>query len=71
MTTTSPKVIGATGGSIGGGALSVVILYLLGTYAHFNPPPEVAAAVTLIISAVTAYVGGWLSPHLPAPPQGG
>lgn len=65
---TSQKVVGATGGSVVGGALSVVLLYLLGQYAHFVPPPEVASAITLLISAVTTYIGGWLTPHSLAPP---
>lgn len=68
MTGASSKVVGATGGSVIGGAVSVVLLYCLGTYAHFNPPPEVAGAITLLIGSVTTYVAGWLTPHTP---QGG
>jgi hypothetical protein len=63
MTPATPKVVGATGGSVAGSALSILVLYLLGQYAHFNPPPEVAGAITLLVSGVTTYVGGYLSPH--------
>jgi hypothetical protein len=69
VNTTTPKVVGATGGSVIGSALSIVILWLLGQYAHFNPPAEVAGAITLLISGVTTYLGGWLAPHTP-PPSG-
>lgn len=69
---TSQKVVGATGGSVAGGALSVVLLYILGNYAHFSPPPEVASAITLLISGFTTWAGGYITPHgTPPPPAAG
>lgn len=60
---TAPKVVGGTVGSVTGGAISVVALYLAGQYLKFTPPPEVASAITLLISGLTAYIGGWFAPH--------
>lgn len=68
---TSQKVVGATSGSVAGGAISILVLYLLGQYAHFNPPAEVASAITLLIGTLTTFLGGYLTPHAPTPPQGG
>lgn len=45
----------ATGTGLGG-AVSVVVLYCLSSIWNIEPPPEVAAAVTVIASFVCAYL---------------
>ena len=37
------------------GAVAVVALYLLHTFARFDPPPEVAGAITIIIGYLVSY----------------
>ena len=42
-------------GALGGGALATIILWALGEYANINPPPEVASAFGVILSAAVGY----------------
>jgi hypothetical protein len=59
----SPKV----GGAAIAGAIVTIGVWALGTYAHVTLPPDVTAAATVIVGAVT----GYLIPHSSAaPPQG-
>lgn len=46
------------GGSIAG-ALTTIVFWLLSTYAHISPPPEIAAAITFVIVNAVAY----FTPH--------
>lgn len=39
-----------------GGAVAVVLLWVGSTYGHITPPPEVAAAVTAIVTFVVSAV---------------
>jgi hypothetical protein len=50
--------------TVGGGAtaVSVVVLYLLATYAHFNPPADVAMALGALIGGVVYFVSGYITP---------
>lgn len=49
-----------------GGAVATVIMWALGQYAHFNPPPEVATAIGVIIVSLVAYI----TPHQQGAPNG-
>jgi hypothetical protein len=42
-------------GAFGGGALSAVLLWAAGEYAHFNPPPEIASQIGVLVSAIVGY----------------
>lgn len=42
-------------GSVGG-AFSIVVLYLLNTYAGFNPPAAVSEAIATLFSFVFSYL---------------
>jgi hypothetical protein len=44
-----------TSGGLVGGWLAVILLYVLATYARFNPPPEVAAAIGGLVGFVVSY----------------
>ena len=64
----TPKVVGATGGSLIGGALSVVLLWGVGAaFPSITIPPEVAGAVTILVSAAATFVAGYFAPHSPTP----
>ena len=39
-----------------GGAVASLVLWLLSQYANFNPPPEVAGAITTIIAFLVGYI---------------
>lgn len=53
--------IGATGGASTAGAVAVVLVWGL-SLTGVNPPAEVVAALTVIVAAVGALVGGKLTP---------
>ena len=46
-------------------AISVVVLYLLGKYAGFNPPPEVALAIGGLIIGAVSFATGYVTPPAP------
>jgi len=52
----SPKPISKVSGGALGSAVSTVLLWLLHTYLHISPPPEVAAAFTGLVSFGISYV---------------
>lgn len=41
--------------ALGGGALSTVLLWVLGQYFGINPPPEVSAQIGVLVSAIVGY----------------
>jgi uncharacterized membrane protein YjjB (DUF3815 family) len=43
-------------------ALSVVILYLLATYAHFSPPPDITLALGALIGGAVYFIAGYVTP---------
>jgi hypothetical protein len=51
----------STGAGTVGGAISVILLWLLASYdPDFQVPVEVGAAITTVVSALCAYIGLWL-----------
>lgn len=62
-----PKVQGA----INGGALSLIVLYVLQTYVpHFDPPAAVAGAITTLFAGIFGYASPNDSPSgQTAPPK--
>jgi hypothetical protein len=62
------KVVASTSGSVVGGALTVLVVWLLGL-GHIVVPSDVASALTVLFGAVLAFAGGWLAPPDPAGPQ--
>jgi hypothetical protein len=57
----SPKTAGATGGSVTGGAVSLILLWVFGLIRpDIVVPNEVAVAFSVVISGILAFAGGWL-----------
>ena len=57
------KVVAATGGSLGGGALAVVALWILKGVlekAGITMPSEVAEAVSVLITGLATFMAGYL-----------
>jgi hypothetical protein len=52
---TAAPVRKVTAGGIGG-AVATLALWALAQYANFHPQPEVAAAITTVISFIVAYL---------------
>jgi hypothetical protein len=52
----------STGAGTIGGAISIILLWLLAYYGpnDFEMPVEVGAAITTLVSALCAYIGQWL-----------
>lgn len=59
-TTPQPKVIAATAGSLVGGAVSTITLYLIETLANVQLPDEVKSASVVLISAGVAFLAGYV-----------
>lgn len=57
-----PKVAAATQGTTLGGALALIIVWLLNTYAHADIPPEIGMAIGTVFSAVIGFMAGYLQP---------
>ena len=57
----TPKVVGSTVGAGVGAALAAVLVWLL-TLSGLEVPEAVQGAFTVLLSAVVAYVGGWITP---------
>jgi hypothetical protein len=57
VTNLAPQNKVAAGGI--GGAVSIVALWLGSTYLHFNPPPDVAGAISMLIT----FGVGYFTPH--------
>lgn len=55
-----PKVIAATAGSLIGGAVSTITLYLIETLSHVVLPDEVKSAAVVLISAGVAFAAGYI-----------
>lgn len=67
----SPKATGATSGSVLGGALTIIGLWIFGLVEpKIVVPDEVASALTLIVGSVLAFVGAYVphSVYIPAAP---
>jgi hypothetical protein len=64
--TTKPhrKVVAATIGSGVGSAVTIILLWIL-TEAKVTTPPEVAVAISLIVSAACAFAAGYITPAAP------
>lgn len=56
------KVVGATAGSGVGGALTILLIWAASTYGHVVFPDYVVAALTLLVSTITAFAAGYLIP---------
>lgn len=54
-----PKVIAATTGAGVGGALSVLVCWIVETVASIDIPSPVEGAVAIILGAGLAFVGGY------------
>lgn len=57
-----PKIASAATGAAIAAPVAVLTLYLLATYANFNPPPAVSDAITVIITSVVSLISGYLTP---------
>ncbi len=68
MPTVHAKVVASTSGSVVGGALTVLVVWLL-SLAHIIVPSDVASALTVIFGAALALLAGWITPADPAGPQ--
>jgi hypothetical protein len=55
-----PKVLAATGGSVLGGAVGLIGIYVLETTAKIDIPGPVEGAVFIVVSAILAFVAGYL-----------
>jgi hypothetical protein len=42
-------------GVFAGGTFSAIVLWAAGEYFNFNPPPEIAAQIGILISALVGY----------------
>lgn len=59
------KVVAATGGSLGGGAIAVVLLWMLKgalEKAGIAMPDNVTEAVTVLITGFTTFLAGYFMP---------
>lgn len=43
-------------------ALATVILWVLGTYANVNPPPDVSLAIGSLVGGIVYFVSGYIAP---------
>ena len=43
-------------------AIAVVLLYVLGKYANFSPPPEVTLAIGGLIIGIVSFAAGYITP---------
>ena len=66
-----PKVISSVSGSVVGGAITTLIVWLL-SLKGVTPPPDVTDALTVLFGAILAFAAGYLTPSgdtsTPAPP---
>lgn len=46
------------------GAVTIILVWLLNTAAGVDVPPEVASALTTVLS----FAAGWITPRSPIPP---
>jgi hypothetical protein len=56
------KTIAATGGTVVGGAIATIILYLIEKY-WGKLPDTVSEAVTVLVSAVFTFSASYFTPH--------
>jgi hypothetical protein len=70
----SGKVYGAVAGAGPAGALTTIIVAILGGF-HIEIGSQLATAITTVITCIGAAIGGYLAPHTPsqapAGPAGG
>ena len=59
----SNKVIASTAGSGLAGACTIILTYLASAIWKVEVPSEVAQAMTMVISTVTAGIAGYAVPH--------
>lgn len=55
-----PKVIAATAGSLVGGAVSTITLFLIESLGNLVLPDEVKSAAVVLISAGVAFLAGYI-----------
>ena len=58
--TPQPKVLAATGGSVLGGAIGLIGIYVVESTAHIDIPGPVEGAIFIVVSAVLAFGAGYL-----------
>lgn len=58
--TPQPKVIAATAGSLVGGAVSTITVYLIESLGNVVLPDEVKSAAVVLISAGVAFLAGYI-----------
>lgn len=57
------KVVGATAGVGVAGAVTILIDYLVNVTAHVDIPSTVEQAITVLLCALGAFIGGYMSRH--------
>lgn len=55
-----PKVVASAQGTTAGGALALILVWILNTYAHAAIPDEIAMAIGTVFSAVLGFLAGYL-----------
>jgi len=58
--TIHPKVVAATGGSVGGGAVTIIVVWGLSLHG-VSVPANVQEAFTVIFSAAIALIAGYMT----------
>jgi cobalamin synthase len=56
------KVIAASAGSGVGGAIAIIVVWLIATFAHADIPDYVTAALTILFGAGAAFIAGYATP---------
>lgn len=59
MDSVHPKVTAATQGTTLGGALALIVVWALNTYAHAAIPAEIGMAIGTVFSVVLGFVAGY------------
>lgn len=57
------KTLAATGGSVVGGSLASIIIYMIEQHSGAPLPEAVSGAATVLVSAAVTFLAGWLTPH--------
>lgn len=55
-----PKVIAATGGTVIGGAIAGVAIWITETAANIDIPGEVEVSIVVIVSTIATFVAGYI-----------